>query len=341
MLAERDGRPDADDAGRARRIECYRNAAAAGQPIGLLGAAGLLVLQKAPSAEDIAQGTRLLLEYADIDDPTGIDPSKDAAAFRSAAGQAIAERAALGAPRAMAAHAMLLMPAGGDWVVAADLAAGRAQFPTWFYERMAEPDGRAVLGAARIAWECGMRLDRLGCLAERAQRAERSAPERSTVARALRALLEGTLDEALARDAAAADEVFSIKSMQALRTAAANWDHLRGGARLCGMLDADEPSDANVWDMLAVTLRQQESPIEGVPREDLVRLAAALHYYGIGVPASRIEAAAVLLATEAPIDRASMAGFAAQGITDAQAAELAVQTKRWNPQWWAGGSRPN
>jgi TPR repeat protein len=345
ILAEHAVERGYDEASVARAIECYTNAARAGDSIGFLGAAELLLFKPSPSAAEVLRAHRLLLEYAGLDEPKGIDPARDPDAFTQGAARQIAAWAEIGAPSAMSSHGLLLAaraqgaspatrnPGGLEWVLAGDLAARQPVFPQRFYARFADPDGPTILRAARIAWECSLRRDQRDCLPVLAARAANSAPERSTVARALRALLDGTLDERLAREAAASDEFFSIPSLEALRQVAAELPHARGLVLVGYLFSTLDPEQESPFEELLQQAAAGLEPVKGVTGSDMARFAAALHYYGIGVPVSRASATAILIGVRRDLDRFTHLGFSAQGVPNEDAEAMRGALERWFPQW--------
>jgi len=348
MLAEHAVERGYDEASVARAIECYTNAAHAGDAMGFLGAAELLLFRKSPSAADLVRANRLLLEYAAIDEPKGIDAERDPDAFMRACARSIATWAEIGSPSAVAAHALLVtagtspgssIRSGFEWVMAADFARPVQVFPSHFYQRFAKPDGAMVLRAARICGERRARLDQRDCMQPFATRVANSAPERSVVAKALRALLDGTLDEQLARDAAAADEIFTIESMEKVRQEAAHYPDVRGVElieRLAGSLD---PQPEFGYLALRLEVAGRGEPIAGVSGTDLARLAAALHYYGIGIAPDRAQALAIVVGAEADLERQAMIGFVAQGIPDSEVNAVEAVLGSLSRAWWPARGR--
>lgn len=177
-----------------------------------------------------------------------------------------------------------------------------------------------------------MRLEQRGCLPTWSARAANSDPARSKVARALTALFNQTLDEQTAREASMADEIFAIPSFEALRAEAAKSSALQGVELLAAILGVDFMFEAEPIDFLRMSLRDDSAEIDGVLQADLAKVVAAMHYYGIGVTVSRQTAAAVLLLSEADIDKSTLAGFVARDLAAGEAGELQAQIERWNPR---------
>ncbi|MEY3142092.1 MAG: hypothetical protein RLY21_585 [Planctomycetota bacterium] len=335
-------RDGSDEAMVAKAIERYAQAAAAGEQYGALSAASLLLLGPSPSDAKTARALRILLQFASIDEPKGVDPSKDFERYRRESTAEIAAWAEIGLPEAMAAQGLLLLSrdgpkgfatsAGRDWLCASELQLDGGWTPGWLKKQIGRPDGATLLRAAQIAWACRLRLEQRGCLPTWSARAANSAPERSKVAQALRALFDHKLDEKTALEASQADEIFAIPSFEALRARVAREPSKIGNELLAAMLGVDFMFETSPIDFLRLSMEENAADVEGASKADLVTLVAAMHYYGIGTSASRPTAAAALLLPKADIDRPVLAGFAAQGIKAGESGELQAQLELWIPK---------
>lgn len=332
-----------DAASVAKAIDLYAEAAKGGMDDDALGAAWLILLHTQATPADEVRALRLLLWYARVDEPRGIDPAKDPAAYTREAARTIAAWAEIGRARAMAAHAILVLRAGDmaegrAWGLASELASGSRAFIPDIYRELGDPDGRVMLDAARIAWRCRMQLEQRGCLPEWSERAANSAPDKSKVAKALRALLDGTLDMTVAAGAAGDSEIFSMNFLETLAKETKWHPDLRGPALLAAVLGAEVPKDADLMRFMMYLIDQGKEPVKGVDASCLAVLAAALQYYGVGVPASPAAAVAIMFDEGFECDRLTKAGFAAQGLLDADGAQIRKAYDALGGQPWAGGA---
>jgi hypothetical protein len=175
----------------------------------------------------------------------------------------------------------------------------------------------APLEANAIIWRCALRREPNDGRQMWHEAASNSTPEESQTAKALRALLEGTLERSLAGDAQYANEIMAVRCMRTLQEAAASHPNLRGLDLVASVLGVTKPAGPVTIDDIARHVVQQSSTemIAGCLRDDAIHLVAALHYYGIGTLRNQAKAAALLMhLTNEGLARGTRAGFVINGI---------------------------
>jgi hypothetical protein len=351
--------PDGGAAADPRRAyELMKAAGDAGEPSGDCAAA-LSVLSTPSSDVQRAEALRLLLRAAWIPRPAGLDPARDPESFEVRAIERIAAAALRGEPRAMHAYSILvrasIVPAVDRRDDARRPAADAAEEPfavtpriaslAWLQaarlrgeplpilERLhADEDDEvlAPLEARAIVWRCIMRREPFDGVRSWHEAAANSAPATSLTAKAIRALLDGTLAGPLAAEAGSANEIMAVRGMPTLAESAAGLGELRGLELLAALFGVEPAGGAISIDDLArrVVRAPETEPVAGCLRDDAIRLVAALHYYGIGTERDASKAAALLMhLTQEGADRGARAGFVIDGI-DSGMERLAIPLHR-------------